>query len=57
MPAMTGALGGVESRLIVSGEDEAVPPALVAVHVSVTAPSPTGVGSQPVGSMTGEPVS
>src|SRR3954471_4272583 len=47
MPVNAGAVGGTVSRWIVSGWF-VVPPALVALHVNVTAPSPdTDCGSQP----------
>ena len=57
MPENVGFVGGDASCFTVMLFD-AVPPALVAVHVSAIAPSlVTGVGPQPLGSTTGEPLS
>src|SRR3954452_6132480 len=57
MPENVGVVGGDASCFTVTLFD-AVPPALVAVHVSAMAPSlVTGVGPQPFGSTTGEPLS
>ena len=55
-PAIAGAVGGVESRRI-STAAEAVPPALVAVHVNVVAVSAGAEGVQPTELPTGEPSS
>src|SRR5256885_14656201 len=57
MPENVGVVGGEASCFTVMLFD-AVPPALVALHVSAMAPSlVTGVGPQPFGSTTGEPLS
>src|SRR3954454_16760078 len=57
MPENVGVVGGDASCFTVTPFD-AVPPALVAVQVSAMAPSlVTGVGPQPVGATTGEPLS
>src|SRR5947199_8464107 len=53
MPEIARAAGGVVSRLIVTGTD-AVPPALVALHVRRVTPSCGLALPQPLASTTGE---